>query len=337
MAASTPATPLPEPLATRGLSVEDASNWPRALFFAGILAAVIQNYYFLSHNRFALSQSSPWALGRATDLYILWWNEFPFFAEVWGVAAVAVLIMKLRLPPSRNGRAASLLGWLGVLLMASVLAWPIFFLRQSGHPSAQLRSALSQLRQLEEVAKHQDFSNPEKNMELSSKLGELTEPLKGSSVFYAIWHNFQKKRVIQECGGTGERSWEKKRTCLVLLFTLAVDGDTSIRPSLLGPTASSLVFLSSLDGVIRVLAAEGVNSPHVGLFLDSLQEVGLQQEAADFTALVQSYKGKGFDDLMRALLDLRQSLERKIYESQNSAALPAALKLNLMGPLEMGI
>jgi hypothetical protein len=313
------------------------SAWAKPLLLAGVLAASIQNFYFFTQHASLIStQTSVWLLGPAIDLYIFWLADLPVFAGVWAFALIVAYVLHKKLLPMPQGKRALIFKTLGFAMMSLVFAWPLVFLKASGN-ALQTRAAVGEFRELREVVATHDFRAKEKNLQISSKLTDLSTPLKGSSIFYAFWHNFQKKRVVDECGGVGEGSWDKKRVCLVLLFALSLDGYTSIRPLYLGPTASELIYLSSLDGVIRVLAAEGPGSENIKLFISTLDDVGLKKEAGDFVALVQSFRGQRFEDLMQALLELRLNIEKKIFESQERAGLPAPMKLNLMGPLEMGI
>jgi hypothetical protein len=319
------------------LATEKTSSWAKPLFLAGVLAASIQNFYFFTQHASLIStKTSLWLLGPAIDLYIFWLGDLPVFAGVWALALLVAFMLHKRLAPLQQGKRSLLLKSAGLALMLTVFVWPLAFLKASGN-AVQTRAAVSEFRDLSKAVAAHDFRAKDKNLQISSRLTDLSTPLKGSSVFYAFWHNFQKKRVVDECGGVGEGSWDKKRVCLVLLFALSLDGYTSIRPLFLGPTASELIYLSSLDGVIRVLAAEGPGSENIKLFISTLDDVGLRQEASQFVALVQSFRGQKFDDLMQALLELRLGIEKKIFDSQDRAGLPAPMKLNLMGPLEMGI
>jgi hypothetical protein len=312
-------------------------SWIKPIFLSSVFVCAIQNFYFFSqHARYLAQPKSTWVLGPAIDLYMFWLSDASIFLGIGLMGVLLAILLKKRLPPLPSSPREKLLVPLAFVLTASVLVWPVLFLKESGNADAT-RAAVSEFRAIEQVLLTHDFAQSEKNLQISSKLTDLSGPLKGSSLFYAFWHNFQKKRVVRECGGIGEENWEKKRGCLVLLFALSLDGYTSIRPVYLGPTASSLVFLSSLDGVIRVLAAEGPGSESVKLFVSSLPEAGLKKEADDFVALVESFRGQSFDDLMRALLEQRLGVERKVFAEQSRAGLPEDFRLNLMGPLEMGI
>jgi hypothetical protein len=333
--ASTPPRALEAP-STRAVP-EKMSAWAKPLLLAGVLAASIQNFYFFTqHASLMGTQTSVWLLGPAIDLYIFWLADLPVFAGVWVFALLVAYLLQRKLPPMPQGKRALIFKSLGLAMMTLVFVWPLIFLNASGS-ALKTRAAVSEFRALRQVVASHDFRAKEKNLEISSKLTDLSTPLNGSSIFYAFWHNFQKKRVVDECGGVGEGGWDKKRVCLVLLFALSLDGYTSIRPLYLGPTASELIYLSSLDGVIRVLAAEGPGSENIKLFISTLEDVGLKQEAGEFVSLVQSFRGQKFEDLMQALLELRLSIEKKIFESQERPGLPGSMKLNLMGPLEMGI
>jgi len=315
-----------------------SSEWAYPIFLAGVFVCALQNFYFFSqHSSLLASNRGAWSLGPAIDLYIFWNSDLKIFSSVWVLGIIVALLVKKRAKfHPASAWVSKLFVTAGLALMLVIFAWPLAFLRSSGNPD-QTRQALNEFYELNNNLQSHDFSSKEMNLAFSSKLTDLSGPLKGSSIFYAFWHNFQKRRVVDECGGVGEGSWEKKRLCLVLLYALSLDGYTSIRPIFLGPTAASLIFLSSLDGVIRVLAAEGSNSENIRLFISTLDDVGLQKEASDFVTLVQGFKGQNFEDLMKALLELRLGAEKKVFEAQAKAGLPAALKLNLMGPLEMGI
>jgi hypothetical protein len=315
------------------------SSWAWALFLSSIFVAVAQNFFFFFKNAaFFQIDSSLWSLGPAIDLYIFWVSDLPVFLLLWVAGGVIAFFVSQKLPPVLFLSTFKTLVLFGLASLFSllILVWPFAFLLASAQPAA-LHTAVGEYRQLEKLLSSHDFSAKERNITISSKLSDLSDPLKGSSVFYAFWHNFQKKRVVGECGGIGDGEWEKKRLCLVLLYALSLDAYTSIRPVYLGPTASSLVFLSSLDGVIRVLAAEGPNSDNLNLFISTLDGAGLKQEALDFVALVESFRGQNFDNLMKALLELRLSVERRISQQQRVSEIPPEFNLNLMGPLEMGI
>lgn len=315
-----------------------AIPWAYPVFLAGVFVCAFQNFYFFSQHASLLNANrGAWSLGPAIDLYIFWNSDLKIFSAVWILGIVVAYLAKQRLAAYRPSALVSrVLVATGLALMLVIFSWPVVFLKASGNPELT-RNALGEFYELNKNVQSHDFASKEMNLAFSSKLTDLSGPLKGSSIFYAFWHNFQKKRVVDECGGVGEGTWEKKRLCLVLLYALSLDGYTSIRPIYLGPTAASLIFLSSLDGVIRVLAAEGSNSDNLRLFISTLDDVGLQKEAQEFVTLVQGFKGQSFDELMKALLELRLSVEKKVFEAQARAGLPPDLKLNLMGPLEMGI
>lgn len=317
--------------------IQRAYRFGRPLLLAGLVAALAQNAYFFSqHAPFLEGDRSSWRLGSAIDLYLFWISDLPVFIGIWAAALGIAVLLRSRMKPLSSRISAFLFSSLGLVLACTVFVWPLLFLQATGHPQITQES-LREMQRLERSFATHDFSQKDQNIAISSKLGDLTIPLKGSSAFYAFWHNFQKQRVVGECGGLGDENWEKKRVCLVLLFALSLDAYTSIRPVYLGTTASSLVFLSSLDGVIRVLAAEGPESENIKIFIATLEGAGLEQEALDFVKLTQSFQGREFGELMQALLNLRLTVEKKIFEAQNPERLPQAFTLNLMGPLEMGI
>lgn len=192
-------------------------------------------------------------------------------------------------------------------------------------------------RVIQQRAQAHDFSSKTRNLEFSQMLSSVDERFVGSSAFYAVLYNFQKERAVQECEGTGEGAWKQKRFCLILLYALAVESFSVVRPRHYLESSATLVLLSSLDGIARVLAAEGPQSEYVEVFLKSLDRVGLSRELATFQQFVNSFENRSFAELMESLLVLRRNLEARLIALQREDALPERFDLDLRGPLEMGI
>jgi len=292
-------------------------------------------YYFFKYADFTLASWARLRLGQSVDLYLFWLDELPLFASflILSIAVFIILKKKDFAFPSISQTPQKVFG-VGFFIVPFLI--PVFALLMSAKPLETFQAA-SRYRDIRSSLPKHDFSNKEENLALSSEMNQLSRSLMGSSVYYAFWHNFQKKRVISECGGVGSGTWQKKRFCLTLLFALSLESLSKIRPVYMRGTASNLVLLSSLDGVVRVLAAEGPESDHLKVFINSLDDVGLVDEVRAFLSLVQSFKGQKFEDLMKALLEVRLQLEARLTHSQSQRDLPRQLSLNLMGPLEMGI
>lgn len=293
-------------------------------------------FYFKYFQEFFTGSWSRMKLGQALDVYLLWFDEVVYFVAIFVIAVLVFYVLR---------RIKFVAQFWGQLLLAKTLIvvfWlapflvPLSALYLSGDAVNIVKNSI-QYRNLQSKIKNHDFTDKDKNLVFSTQMNHLTEAFKGSSIYYSFWYNFQKKRVINECGGIGAESWAKKRYCLTLLFALSLESFTKIRPVYLNNTASHLVLLNSLDGVVRVLAAEGPDSEHLNIFVSSLTEVGLEEEASAFAELVKSFRGQNFADMMKSLFELRLRLEEKVTQLQSQKNLPEQLSLNLIGPLEMGI
>ncbi len=174
--------------------------------------------------------------------------------------------------------------------------------------------------------------------ELATKVHDLkafVEDLKGSSFLYKELVETQHRRVFKECGGVGDKPWEPKRICLVLLLAVGIESYQQIQPALLFEIASRLTLLMSLDGITRTLPVEGIESNTLPYFLNSLDSVGLQNEHQDLEKILASKSPPG--DILQALRNLRRSIELKINLRQAELKIPLELKMMVPGPLESGL
>jgi hypothetical protein len=292
---------------------------------------------FLLHSAYVLFKYATF-LEVGLDAYLLWWDDRMFLGglSLLGLILFFVLKNKISFWDSISTSRRKILGFAGIMSFLLPLLWPLYFLSAYENPVSRFQATQVYHQIKNQIAQH-DFSNKKSNLEISARLTELAEPLQGSSVYYTFWHNFQKQRVVKECGGLGEASWDKKRFCLVLLFALALESFSEIQPHFLNRTASHLVLLTSLDGIVRVLAAEGPQSENLKIFLNALDNVGLDEEVSALVVFVQTFRGQRFEDLMRGLLEVRVRLENEVNIGQRRAQLPQQMRLNLLGPLEMGI
>ena len=160
----------------------------------------------------------------------------------------------------------------------------------------------------------------------------------GSSLVYASLLYLQRQRVLAECGGMGDSAWESKKVCLVLLFATAVEAKEQVKPVLLDDISSRVVILLSLDGLTRVLAAEGTQAPLIPFFMESLQMVGLHQERSEIeTLLSKAETSDALNKTIETLRELRVLIEKRLMDREKELNYPASLRVNVPGPLELGI
>ena len=230
------------------------------------------------------------------------------------------------------------LAWLAVLssiaLWGAMLVWPLFW---NGH-GVLPPQATQKVRWLREWIL---IPSPPAGTELSARIDLMKSreaDLKGSSLLYKALLESHRKRVLAECGGIGESSWENKKVCLVLLFAVSVEAKEEVKPVLLEEVSSRISILMSLDGMTRVLSAEGNGAPMIPFFLESLQMIGLNQERIEIETLVSRAKTpEELKSTIETLKELRKLIEQRLVSSQRDAKYPLQLRLDLQGPLELGI
>lgn len=297
------------------------------LVLIGYSATHLKQLYALMRG----SQLSDLSGGLGLDALIV--STEHFLWVVIGMAAALYLQTRLM---SQQKSMSGLLKKLSFGLALSPLVFIISLSVATKNP-IQAYGDYRTFRAIQQSALNHDFSSKTRNLEFSQMLSSVDERFVGSSAFYAVLYNFQKQRAIQECEGTGEGAWNQKRFCLILLYALAVESFSVVRPRHYLESSATLVLLSSLDGIARVLAAEGPESEYVEVFLKSLDRVGLSRELATFQQFVSSFENRSFAELMESLLVLRRSLEGRLIALQREDALPPRFDLDLRGPLEMGI
>jgi len=312
-------------------------------FFWGFVLSSIIAVCVLSYSKvWPLLSMGPLALksGLGFDLIEILFSQFSkWMAVVVCLAAVLFFLFssaKKKVPSQVSISTSKLSLLVGALIVLLPFASPFLVMAQMGSP-AQKFEDYRVLQQVYSLVRKHDYSSREENMKVSKLLKSFDKTYFGSSIFYSVVYNFQKQRAVNECEGLGDSAWDKKRFCLVLLYALSLESYAVVRPLYYYETSATLVLLASLDGIVRVLAAEGSGSEYLELFLKSLDKVGLNSELLTLQRFVKSFKGKSFDELMGALLDLRLSLEKRVFRLQNENAFPAKYALDLRGPLEMGI
>jgi hypothetical protein len=173
----------------------------------------------------------------------------------------------------------------------------------------------------------------------NEKLSDLRKlkTLEGSSLMYKEILALQRKRVLTECGGVGSAAdWESKKTCLVLLAGIAAETLEDTKPALLATLSAQVVTLTALDGLVRTLAVEGVDTPTVLFFTSVLSELKLKNEVTEIEKIL------GNNDLsnqekINALSVMRGSTELDVQNFQRLKNLPKSLSIVFPGPLESGI
>jgi hypothetical protein len=296
------------------------------------------------------------SLGGAQDLGVLYIRHLVFHVSVLGGACVLVLWFSSRLVARAKvwaDRPARWMGWLapllrllprngawarlGALVFVTLLStWPLGVAVVYGARFRHLKPAI-RLADLHARLETDDLKDKSSIVARVEELQQAALESPGSSIAYRDWYRLQKRRTLLECDGVGDKEWSAKRFCLILLYGVALEGFTRFRPALLGESAALNVILSSLDGMTRVLAAEGTQSKNVALFLEALELVGLDAERKDLLEFIAGYQGMQLSALLEGLVRLRLRIETRIGRQQASYRKHAELHLDLAGPLELGI
>lgn len=254
---------------------------------------------------------------------------FPFGLLVrWGVQQPALKPVQNLFAELLAGAQAprALPNLLNIVLIGTIVLWPLWYLVAQGLSPTKIPTLYSFLsvRQI-----------PQKN-ERIERLKTFYPQIPGSSFLYVTVFNTQRERVLEECGGVGDRPWEQKRSCLLLLYAVGLETLEQIRPAFLAETASRATLLLSLDGITRIISQEGLRSTQLPYFINSLDMVGLSAEKEDLQRIL-ALREKKPEEILAALQNLRRQVEKRLYERQAELRTPRALWLKMPGPLELGI
>jgi hypothetical protein len=163
---------------------------------------------------------------------------------------------------------------------------------------------------------------------------ELSLKMQGSSYVYAGLFNAQMERVINQCDGQGDRPWDNKKICLVLLHAVPIETMESVKPVLVSSLAAQSAILLSLYGITRVMVVEGLRSATIPYFLNALALIGLENEQRDLNRIIYE---SGLD--AKAVLESLRELRRQVDEhlSQEWSALPRPMHFVIPSPIEARI
>ena len=276
----------------------------------------------------------PWgrlAAGAWMDVLILWSKTLPVagLLSLCGAAGVAVALKRLSVPVKHRLLIVSL----GALL---ALCWPYVFGALLGYGPGRWWAAAQVGWRPSSESSLKSLSPAELN-EQAAFFRERKAAFVGSSYVFRQKFLLQRERVLRDCEGVGsDREWANKRVCLILLVAVTVENFQESQPVVLGQVGERAIFLLSLDGLSRVLDAEGLASPNVGPFLDALASVGLVAEETDMRALLVSPESTK-ESALKILGELRRRIEATLETQQIDLKVPSALVLHVPGPLESGI
>lgn len=215
--------------------------------------------------------------------------------------------------------------FLAVLSYSAVWTWPFVWAVHAGMDASKILPA-------------RDFwtlqTRPQSVESKIANLVKAADAFPGSSLVYRDLLMARRAKVLNDCEGRGPRaSWEQKRFCFVLMTAVAVETYGQVQPALLRDVASRSVVLFVLDGLTRVVAAEGSDSLTLQLFLGALDGVGLEAEAQDLETLLSDSTG----DVESELIELRKGLEKMLELRQRQLRIPVWARISVPGPLESGL
>lgn len=267
------------------------------------------------------------------DLRGIW---LPLFVVVGLVLGVKRAAWRERL--KNRSRQRRLLATGGVLAALLVTSWPLLQASRQGVKVAEW-GGLRSLAILTQRPVTADLDLPT----LQARVEELKSWVpraQGSSLLYKALLEHHRARALKECSGVGEASWEDKKICLILLFAISVESREEVHPALLREASSLVAFLLSLDGLVRAVAEEGLETPVAPFFLESLDLLGLSTEKESLVKLLEDKKNSGSGGAKEAsdeLRERRRKVEQELEALQAQRGFPAALRLDVPGPLESGV
>lgn len=288
--------------------------------------------------------------GALKDLYVLWSGLCRVHAPVLALSLLAIcLLMALAVRRSvagtqegflaAIGRVLPLPGALGVpaacALAALAFVWPYAWGLVRGLPFERIPQSWHFAEVFLPETDLRSLPTPEVVARIDELRG-LRRGWEGSSLLYKTLFEYQRTRVLRECGGVGERPWEAKKVCLVLLSAVAIETYGDVRPTWTAEIADRVALLLALDGVTRVISVEGVQSPFLPFFLDSLATVGLDDEREDLSRLLADSKLKPAT-VRQILGELRRRIEVRLETRQRELRLSRPFRVIVPGPLESGI
>lgn len=226
----------------------------------------------------------------------------------------------------------------GVFAAIVVTSWPLLQASRQGVKVAEW-GGLRQLAILTQRPITAEIDLPTLQTRVEELKGWVPRA-QGSSLLYKALLEHHRARALKECSGVGEASWEDKKICLILLFAISVESREEVHPALLREASALVAFLLSLDGLVRAVAEEGLETPVAPFFLESLDLLGLNSEKESLVKLLEEKKSLGDTGAKEAsdeLRERRRKVEQELEALQMRRGFPAALRLDIPGPLESGV
>lgn len=270
--------------------------------------------------------------GAWLDLFGIWFDGMlnPAALAVVAFGLLFVLIQVLR--ARRELKLGYLLGGMG---FAIAVGWPVI-------GAARLNISAADMGAARRLVALSATDSPEKNVEaLNAEIDEIRKiylpRFEGSSLLFKTLANRRRVRALKECDGVGDAPWDNKKTCLVLLFAGFVETREETHPVLLQKSSSFASLLLALDALTRLVEVEGLDSPLIPFFLQSLDLVQLPADRAELARLLLETDPTKKAETGRLLHSIRVELERRLARSYDDRGIPALFRVQVPGPLENGI
>ncbi|HVJ64212.1 MAG TPA: FHA domain-containing protein [Bdellovibrionota bacterium] len=213
-----------------------------------------------------------------------------------------------------------------------VSTWPLVYPMVLAARNGVTMTHVNALRTSQRLFESSEYTLEEK----SKKFAELLPHLQGSSYFYARVVKLFFGQAVGECDGAWRDDWGKKKLCLVLINSVAVQALADIKPKLLNPVALRIVLLTSLDSIIRIFPVEGASGPMNEVFIKSVESVGLKAEGARIRSILASTKASD-EEKIESLKKLKISVEMRLDSLEMELHLPEVMRLQAPDVLALGI
>lgn len=343
-----PATKAPPPISTLRPSFPNTNNslttaQALSVLLSGI-AVALASYPLWSKVLGGLlgSPQNKWASGLAYDVFITW-HSFSTsktgaltFTATLIFFVTALYMPRLNTPQWLKRKRYEEPHWipkffmtLGVTLWLGAGIWPALLAWSRGATPSKWNTLIT-------LKKMHIESQKDTLIAQSTYLREQREKLEGSTLLYLKYFEVNKQRVILECDGQNESSWDKKKVCLVLLSAVGIETLDQVRPAFYREVAGQAALVLSLDGIVRVISAEGLNAPSLSFFLNSLDIVGLEREREDISKILFAPNAEA-KKVAGTLQHLKLILERRVMSRQKQMNVPSFMEFSVPSSVELGI
>lgn len=320
-------------------SQDDEVSVPNGITMClGGLIAVACSYFFwkMYLGEILLAPLAQWNTGIAKDIFLGWWQHtgsfagicFLLFLVVMGVVVFRKSKVGLRLR-SPLKRVVHRVFWsLGcVLITLSFFGVPMMVALSGGAPV----STWGDLVWLYKLDKTKQSS-----IEILNEITKRQKSFEGSSFFYIKLFEWNQRRVLQECRGQIDASWDEKKVCLILLTATGIESLDKAAPVFFRDIAARAALILSLDGIIRVVTVEGLQAPSLPFFMASLEVVGLTREREDIENILKS-ADQDVETVLRSLRTLKSLLDKRMVSRQQELKTPRFLSFVVKSSVELGI